>query len=149
MAIVGDSMVKNIYGPTYSDNKINVFLKSISGVKQLILRHQSKLNIPVISHGNIDTRTHINYRSLHLTRRGSNVLGDNIVKLTKLTTYKTYKTYILFTKLRFDYMDISHSNINRNCKPNIKNDSVKELTQFAVANDDTVNFLHQKRLKIC
>ena len=140
MAIVGDSMVKNIYGPTYSDNKINVFLKSISGVKQLILRHQSKLNIPVISHGNIDTRTHINYRGLHLTRRGSKVLGDNIVKLTK---------NILFTKLRFDYMGISHSNINRNCKPNIKNDSVKELTQFAVANDDTVDFLHQKRLKIC
>ena len=33
IAIVGDSMVKNIYGPTYSDNKSNVFVKSISGAK--------------------------------------------------------------------------------------------------------------------
>ena len=26
-------MVKNIYGPSYSDNKSNVFVKSISGAK--------------------------------------------------------------------------------------------------------------------
>ena len=33
IAIVGDLMVKNIYGPSYSDNKSNVFVKSISGAK--------------------------------------------------------------------------------------------------------------------
>ena len=33
IAIVGDSMVKNIYAPSYSDNKSNVFAKSISGAK--------------------------------------------------------------------------------------------------------------------
>ena len=44
-------------------------------------------------------------------------------------------------------MDISHSNMNRNCKPIIKNDSGKELAQSPVANDGTVNFLHQQRLK--
>ena len=44
-------------------------------------------------------------------------------------------------------MDISHSNMNRNCKPIIKNDSGTELTQSPVANDGTVNFLHQQRLK--
>ena len=33
IAIVGDSMVKNIYRPSYSDNKSNVFVKSISGAK--------------------------------------------------------------------------------------------------------------------
>ena len=37
--------------------------------------------------------------------------------------------------------------MNRNCKPIIKNDSVKELAQSPVANDGTVNFLHQQRLK--
>ena len=31
IAIVRDSMVKNIYEPSYSDNKSNVFVKSISG----------------------------------------------------------------------------------------------------------------------
>ena len=44
-------------------------------------------------------------------------------------------------------MDISHSNMNRNCKPIVKNDSGKELAQSPVANDSTVNFLHQQRLK--
>ena len=44
-------------------------------------------------------------------------------------------------------MDISHSNMNRNCKPIIKNDSGKELAQSSVANDGTVNVLHQQRLK--
>ena len=44
-------------------------------------------------------------------------------------------------------MDISHSNMNRNCKPIIKNDSGKELAQSPVANDGTVNFLHQQSLK--
>ena len=44
-------------------------------------------------------------------------------------------------------MGISHSNTNRNCKPFIKNDSVKELAQSPAANDSTVNFLHQQRLK--
>ena len=44
-------------------------------------------------------------------------------------------------------MDMSHYNMNRNYKPIIKNDSVKELAQFPVANDGTVNFLHQQRLK--
>ena len=44
-------------------------------------------------------------------------------------------------------MDISHSNMNRNCKPIIKNDPGKELAQSSVANDGTVNFLHQQRLK--
>ena len=43
-------------------------------------------------------------------------------------------------------MDISHSNRNRNCKPITKNDSGKELAQSPVANDCTVNFLHQQRL---
>ena len=33
MAIVRDSMVKNIYGPSYSDNKSSAFVKSISGTK--------------------------------------------------------------------------------------------------------------------
>ena len=33
IAIVGDLMVKNIYVPTYSDNKSNAFVKSISGAK--------------------------------------------------------------------------------------------------------------------
>ena len=44
-------------------------------------------------------------------------------------------------------MDISPSNMNRNCKPIIKNDPGKELAQSPVANDGTVNFLHQQRLK--
>ena len=44
-------------------------------------------------------------------------------------------------------MDISHSNMNRNCKPIIDNDSGKELAQSPLANDGTVNFLHQQRLK--
>ena len=44
-------------------------------------------------------------------------------------------------------MGISHSNLNRNCKPIIKNDSVKELAQSPVTNDCTLNFLHQQRLK--
>ena len=44
-------------------------------------------------------------------------------------------------------MDISHSNMNRNCEPIVKNDSGKELAQFPVTNDGTVNFLHQHRLK--
>ena len=44
-------------------------------------------------------------------------------------------------------MDISHSNTNRNCKLIIKNDSGKELVQSPMANDGTVNFLHQQRLK--
>ena len=33
IAIVGDLMFKNIYGPSHSDNKSNVFVKSISGAK--------------------------------------------------------------------------------------------------------------------
>ena len=37
--------------------------------------------------------------------------------------------------------------MNRNCKSILKNDSVKELAQSPVANDGTVNFLHQQRLK--
>ena len=44
-------------------------------------------------------------------------------------------------------MAISHSYRNRNCKPIIKNDSSKELAQSPVANDGTVNFLHQHHLK--
>ena len=44
-------------------------------------------------------------------------------------------------------MDISHSKINRYCKPIIKNDSGKELAQSPVANDGTKNSLHQQRLK--
>ena len=44
-------------------------------------------------------------------------------------------------------MDIGHSNLNRNCKPIIKNVSGEEIAQSPVANDDTVNFLHQQRLK--
>ena len=44
-------------------------------------------------------------------------------------------------------MDKSRSNMNRNCKPIIKNDSGKELAQFPVANDGTVTFLHQQRMK--
>ena len=39
-------------------------------------------NIPFINHGNIDTRTHINRRGLHLTTRWSKIVGD-IVKFTK------------------------------------------------------------------
>ena len=39
IAIVGDSMVKNIYGTTYSDNKSNVFLKSISGAKTKCMKN--------------------------------------------------------------------------------------------------------------
>ena len=72
-------------------------------------------NIPFINHGNIDTRTHINRRGLHLTTRWSKIVGD-IVKFTK---------NLLFTKWRFDYMGISHSNMNRNCKPIIKTIQVK------------------------
>ena len=37
--------------------------------------------------------------------------------------------------------------MNRNCKPILKNDSVKELVQSPAANDDTVNFLHRQHLK--
>ena len=44
-------------------------------------------------------------------------------------------------------MDISHSDMNRNCKPITKNDSGKKRAQSPVANDGTVNFLHQQRLK--
>ena len=44
-------------------------------------------------------------------------------------------------------MDISHSNINKNCKPIIKNNLGKELPHSPVANDGTVNSLHQQRLK--
>ena len=40
-------------------------------------------NIPFIKHGNIDTRTHINCRGLHLTPRGFKIVGDNIVTFTK------------------------------------------------------------------
>ena len=151
-------MVKNIYGPSYSDNKSNVFVKSISGAKTKCMKsyiiptvelepdaivihcgtndlrrqeqpeeiayeianlassikskknevvvsgiiprkdrfrdnaketNESLLaicasrNIQFINHGNIDTRTHINRRGLHLTTRGSNIVGDNIVKFTK------------------------------------------------------------------
>ena len=44
-------------------------------------------------------------------------------------------------------MDTSHSNMNRNCKPLIRNDSGNELAQSPVANYGTTNFLHQQRLK--
>ena len=44
-------------------------------------------------------------------------------------------------------MDTSHSNMSRNCKLIIKNDLGKELAQSPVANDGTVSFLHQQRLK--
>ena len=44
-------------------------------------------------------------------------------------------------------MNISYSNINRNCKSIVKTDTVKELGQSPVASDDTVNFLHQQRLE--
>ena len=40
-------------------------------------------NIPFINHGNIDTRTHINCRGLHLTTRAFKIVGDNMVKFTK------------------------------------------------------------------
>ena len=40
-------------------------------------------NIPFINHGNIDTRTHINCRGLHLTTRRSKIMEDNIVKFPK------------------------------------------------------------------
>ena len=40
-------------------------------------------NIPFINHGSIDSRTHIKYRGLHLTTRGSKIIGDNIIKFTK------------------------------------------------------------------
>ena len=40
-------------------------------------------NIPFINHGNIDTRTHINCRGLHLTTRKSKIMEDNIVKFPK------------------------------------------------------------------
>ena len=150
IAIVGDSMVKNIYGPSYSDNKSKVFVKSISGaetkcmksyiiptvelehdeivihygtndlkrqeqseeiayeIANLALSIKSKKNEVVVSgitprkdrfrdkaketnecllaicasrnirfinHGNIDTRTHINRRGLHLTTIGSKIMG--------------------------------------------------------------------------
>ena len=44
-------------------------------------------------------------------------------------------------------MDISHSNMKKNCKLFIRNDSGKELAQSLVGNDGAVNFLHQQRLK--
>ena len=44
-------------------------------------------------------------------------------------------------------MGISHSNMNRNCNPILKNVSVKELAQSPMANDGTMNFLHQQCLK--
>ena len=37
--------------------------------------------------------------------------------------------------------------MNRNCKTIIKNDSGKELAHSPVANNGTVNLLHQQRLK--
>ena len=40
-------------------------------------------NIQFINHGNIDTRTHVNRKGLHLTTRGPKIVGDNIVKFTK------------------------------------------------------------------
>ena len=158
IAIVGDSMTKNIYGRSYSDNNSNVFVKSISGAKMKCMKsyitptvelepdailihcgandlwrqeHSEEIayeianltssieskknevvvsgiiprkdrfrdkaketnesllaicasrNIPFINHGNIDARTHINRRGLHLTTRGSKIVGDNIVKFTK------------------------------------------------------------------
>ena len=151
-------MVKNIYGPSYSDNKSNVSVKSISGAKtkcmksyiiptvelkldaivihcgtndlrrqeqseeiayeianiassikskknevvvsgiiprkdrfkakaketnEILLAICASRNIPFINHGNIDTRTHINRRGLHLTTSGSKIVRDNIVKFTK------------------------------------------------------------------
>ena len=157
IAIVGDSMVKNTYGPTYSDNMSNVFVNSISGAKTKCMKsyiiptvelrpdatvihcgtndlrrqeqpeeiaceivnlassikskknevvvsgiiprkdrfrdkaketNESLLaicasrNIPFINHGNIDTRTHINCRGLHLTTRGSKIVEDNTAKFT-------------------------------------------------------------------
>ena len=40
-------------------------------------------NAPFINHGNFDTRIHINRRGLHLTTRGSKIVGNDIVKFTK------------------------------------------------------------------
>ena len=40
-------------------------------------------NIPFINYGNIDTRTHINCRGLHLTIRRSKIVEDNTVKFPK------------------------------------------------------------------
>ena len=47
----------------------------------------------------------------------------------------------------FGYMGISHYKMNRNCKIILKIVSVKELVQSPVANDSTVSFLHQQRVK--
>ena len=157
-------MVKNIYGPSYSDNKSNVFVKSISGGKTKCMKsyiictielepdaivihcgtddlrrqeqpeviayeipnfassikskknevvvsgiiprkdrfrdkaketNESLLaicasrNIPFINHGNIDTRTNINRRGLHLTTRGSKIVGNNNLKFTKNLLFTT------------------------------------------------------------
>ena len=43
----------------------------------------ARRSIPFINYGNIDTRIHINRRGLHLTTRGSKIVGGNTVKFTK------------------------------------------------------------------
>ena len=44
-------------------------------------------------------------------------------------------------------MGTSHSNMHSNCKPILKNVSVKESAQSPLVNNGTVNFLHQQLLK--
>ena len=44
-------------------------------------------------------------------------------------------------------MGISHSNMNRNCKPILKNISLEESAQSPLLNDSNVNFRHQQRLE--
>ena len=44
-------------------------------------------------------------------------------------------------------MGTSHSNMHRNCKPILKNISVKESAQSPLVNDGTMNILHQQLLK--
>ena len=75
---------------------------------EILLAICASKNILFINHGDIDTRTHINRRGLHLTSRKSKIVGDNIVKFTK---------NLFFAKWMFDYMDISHSIMNRNVNP--------------------------------
>ena len=59
------------------------FVDKAKETNESLLSICASRNIPFINYGNIDTRTHINRRGLHLATRGSKIAGDNIVKFTK------------------------------------------------------------------
>ena len=59
----------------------NRFRDKVKETNESLLGICASRNIPFINHGNIDTRTHINCRGLHLTR-GSKIVEDNTAKFT-------------------------------------------------------------------